>query len=60
MGALLDKGSSRDEVLKALGEVRESLMVEKRRDGCSSVPERVADLVVATARAGSHVDLKGE
>ena len=60
VGALLDNGSSRDEVLKALGEVRESLMVEKRRDGCSSVPERVADLVVATARAGSHVDLKGE
>jgi hypothetical protein len=47
-------------MLEALREVRESLMVEKGRDGGSNVPERVANLVVATARADSQVDLKGE
>lgn len=60
VGALLDQGASRDEMLEALREVRESLMVEKGRDGGSNVPERVANLVVATARADSQVDLKGE
>jgi hypothetical protein len=60
VGALLDQGVSRDEMITALSEVRESLMVEKGRDGGSNVPERVANRVVATARADSQVDLKGE
>lgn len=59
VGALLDPGPARVEMMNALSEVRESLRVETGRDGGANVPERVASLVVAIAQGDSLLNGKG-
>jgi lipid-A-disaccharide synthase len=58
VGALLDSGSQRDSMLRALREVRESLVLPAGESG-GSVPERVARLIISTV-GGEVKERSGE
>ncbi len=57
VGALLDEGDARRSMVNALREVQESLVIPPSAAG-SSVPERVAQLIVGVARG--HAQSKGK